>query len=275
MEYVERTIEEIERETGRKINVESEVALCYFLLKNAPYVKSIKDRFLRNLNRGEDILDGAGAALQGKERNYIFYLWDVNRYNMRSFKQGDDANQRKGELNVLMSRPKRKAFHYLHRNFDELEHGKSNITDFLWRTNVRQQKVNGHIYNGVDVLDDSLLGALLRFTVEHSGNRSIKDVKQGIRRNRLAFRNDIIVGDAGRVVDLVAFPKGKSDEVIGLVDLSGFGTEGNVGELIMDYYFQLKRVSPTIDPVFVFPHELVDENCPAFRSLMRRLDDVC
>ena len=62
--------------------------------------------------------------------------------------------------------------------------------------------------------------------------------------------------------------------MIGLVDLSGFGTEHQVEQLIFDYYFQLKRVSPHIDPVFVFPHELVDENCPAFRSLVARLEGI-
>ena len=272
-DYVARTIEEIEADTGKRINVESDVALCYFLLKNEPYVKAEKDRFLRALDRGEDILDGAGAALQGKERDYIFYLWDVTRYNMRSFRQGDDADQRKGELNVLMSRPKKKAFHYLHRGFEELEHGRSNITDFLWRTHARQEKAAAVAEGPLDVLDESLLGALLRFTTERTDSRGMQDVRQGLKR-RVAFRTDIQVGDASRVVDLIAFPRRKSDKVIGLVDLSGFGTEHQVEQLIFDYYFQLKRVSPHIDPVFVFPHELVDENCPAFRSLVARLEGI-
>ena len=64
------------------------------------------------LKRGDDVLDGAGAALQGKERDYIFYFWDVNRWNMNAFRQGDDEDKRKGELNVLMSRPKRRAYHF-------------------------------------------------------------------------------------------------------------------------------------------------------------------
>ena len=41
--------------------------------------------------------------------------------------------------------------------------------------------------------------------------------------------------------------------------------------MVLDYYFQLKRVSPNIDPVFIFPHELVDENGETFRSLMYKL----
>ena len=47
------------------------------------------------------------GALQGKERDYVFYFWDITRYNLSAFKQGDDADKRKGELNVLMSRPKK------------------------------------------------------------------------------------------------------------------------------------------------------------------------
>jgi len=82
------------------------------------------------------------------------------------------------------------------------------------------------------------------------------------------------VGEASRVVDLIAFPRRKSDRVIGLVDLSGFGAEHQVEQLIFDYYFQLKRVSPRIDPVFVFPHEMVDEHCPSFRSLVDRLEGI-
>ena len=272
-DYVATTIGEIEADTGKRINVETDVALCYFLLKNEPYVKMVKEKFLRALDRGEDILDGAGAALQGKERDYIFYLWDVTRYNLRSFRQGDDADQRKGELNVLMSRPKKKAFHYLHREFDSLEHGKSNITDFLWRTYARQARAAEVSDGPLDALDESLLGALLRFTVDGADNRSIADVRDAIRR-RLSFRRNIRVGDARREVDLVVFPRRRSDGVIGLVDLSGFGTEPGIEQAIVDYFFQLKRVSPGIDPVFVFPHELVDENCPAFRALVERLDGI-
>ena len=119
-----------------------------------------------------------------------------------------------------------------------------------------------------------MLAALLKFTVEQSGKRSIKETRQKIRSNRLDFRKDIVVGDAGRVVDLIAFSKGRTENVVGLVDLSGFGTEHNVGQMIMDYYFQLKRVSPGIDPVFIFPHELVDENGQSFRSLMHKIEHV-
>jgi len=274
MDFVARTIEEIEASTGKKINVETDVALCYFLLKNEPYVSYVKDRFLRKLDRGEDILDGAGAALQGKERDYIFYLWDVTRYNMRSFKQGDEADQRKGELNVLMSRPKKKAFHYLHRSFDQLEHGRTNITNYLWRANIRHERKISQPYNGRDTLSESLLGALLRFTVEQSGKRSTKEVRHRIRANKLDFREDIVVGDAGRVVDLIAFKKGKTQSVVGLVDLSGFGSEQDIGQMIVDYYFQLRRVSPGIDPVFIFPHELVDENGQTFRSLIQKLENM-
>ncbi|MEM7677311.1 MAG: AAA domain-containing protein, partial [Myxococcota bacterium] len=122
MAYVARVLRKIERDTGEQINPETDVALVYFLLKNEPYIKAVKGDLLRKLPRGSDVLDGAGAALQGKERKYIFYLWDVTRYNIGNFRQGDDETKRKGELNVLMSRPKRRAYHYLHRDFDKLKH---------------------------------------------------------------------------------------------------------------------------------------------------------
>ena len=274
MDYLVKTIKDIEKSTGKKINVETDVAICYFLLKNEPYVKFIKEKYLRQINRGEDILDGAGAALQGKERDYIFYLWDVTRYNMGAFKQGDDADKRKGELNVLMSRPKKKAYHFLHRNFDQLEHGRTNITNYLWRAHHRQDGSKNSNIIEHNTLDESLIGALLKFTLEKSSQRSNKEVRQNIQGEQIDFRQNIIVGDAGRVVDLIAFPYGETDNVVGLVDLSGFGSEQNVGQMVVDYYFQLKRVSPGIDPVFIFPHELVDENGQTFRSLMHKLEHM-
>lgn len=273
MEYLVKTIKGIEKSTGTKINVETDVAICYFLLKNEPYVKFIKEKYLRKLN-GEDILDGAGAALQGKERDYIFYLWDVTRYNMGAFKQGDDADKRKGELNVLMSRPKKKAYHYLHRNFDQLDHSRTNITSYLSRALHQQSKKDNTHEIQHNALNESLIGALLKFTLEKSTQRSNKEVRQNIQGEYIDFRKDIVVGDAGRVVDLIAFPHGETDSVIGLVDLSGFGSEQNVGQMVVDYYFQLKRVSPNIDPVFIFPHELVDENGQTFRSLMHKLEHL-
>lgn len=275
MEYVVKTVKEIEKATGRKINMETDVALCYFLLKNEPYVKAVKEKYLRELNRGEDVLDGAGAALQGKERDYIFYLWDVTRHNLGAFKQGDDADKRKGELNVLMSRPKKKAFHFLHRGFDQLEHGRANITSFLWRSWLRQEEGKAaRKQSGQGVIAASLLGSLLEFTLARSDKRAIKEVRQSVLDQSLDFRADIGVGDSGRQVDLIAFPKGKADTVVGLVDLSGFGNEPAVGRMVVDYYFQLKRVSPRIEPVFVFPHELLDENGQSFLRLTQKLEDM-
>jgi hypothetical protein len=193
---------------------------------------------------------------------------------MGAFKQGDDADKRKGELNVLMSRPKKKAFHFLHRNFDQLDHSRTNITNYLWRANSRREERANHPLQDRNALGDSLLGALLKFAVENSSKRSIKGVRQNMRDDHLDFRKDIVVGDAGRVVDLIAFAEGRADKALGLVDLSGFGSEQNVGQIIVDYFFQLKRVSPDIDPVFIFPHELVDENGQTFRSLIHRLENM-
>jgi len=272
MNYAFTTLRKIERQTGEVIDVETDVALCYFLLKNEPYVKLIKDTFLRKFNRGETILDGAGAALQGKERDYIFYFWDVSRYNMSAFKQGDDADKRKGELNVLLSRPKKKAFHFLNRNFDQLEHSRTNITRYLWQAYYRQQ--NRKRINLSDTADDalneSLLGSLLSFTLDKSSKRSVKEVRQSIQEGSIDFRKDIVVGDGERLVDLIGFRAGDAQQVVGLVDLSDFGCMQNVGQNIVDYFFQLKRAAPSIDPVFVFQHELINENGQTFRALQQK-----
>jgi hypothetical protein len=274
MDYVLKTVKQIEKSSGKKINMETDVALCYFLLKNEPYVKAIKDTYLRKLKRGEDVLDGAGAALQGKERDYIFYLWDITRYNLGAFKQGDDADKRKGELNVLMSRPKKKAFHFLHRNFEQLEHSRTNITNYLWGS-LKRQEDDGAVKNhNTSALQDSLLGALLRLTLGKSSQRSIRETRQNVEDELIDFRTEIRVGDTGRVVDLIAFPRGNASQVIGLVDLSGFGSEAEVGQKVVDYYFQLKRVSPRIEPVFIFPHEAIDENGQTFRSLLHKLESM-
>ena len=271
-DYVLKAIKNIERTTKKKINIETDVALCYFLLKNEPYMKFAKDKFLKKLNRGEDVLDGAGAALQGKERDYIFYFWDMTRYNMGAFKQGDDADKRKGELNVLMSRPKKKAFHFLHRNFDQLDHSRTQISSYLSRVLHRQEQKKKSPEKGENALNQSFLGSLLLFTLEKSSNRNVKEVREKIREQALDFRQNIVVGDAGRVVDLIAFPVGEADKVTGLVDLSGFGSEETVGQNVVDYFFQLKRAAPGIDPLFVFPHELINENGQTFHSLIHKLE---
>ena len=272
MDFVLKTVRRIEKSGGKTINMETDVALCYFLLKNEPYVKYVKQEYLRRLNRGDDVLDGAGAALQGKERDYIFYLWDVTRHNLGAFKQGDDAEKRKGELNVLMSRPKKMAFHFLHRSFDELDHGRSNITSYLWRARQRQEADRDAGASHAGALPTSLLGSLLRVALEKSPKRSIKEARQNIQAGLIDFRTDIPVGDTGRIVDLIAFPRGDARKVVGLVDLSGFGSDADAGRKVVDYYFQLKRVTPRIDPVFAFPQEVIDENSQTFRSLVQRLE---
>ena len=53
-----------------------------------------------------------------------------------------------------------------------------------------------------------------------------------------------------------------------------FGCEANVGRAVVDYYFQLKRVKPGIDPVFVMPQELIEENGQTFRLLMHKLEQL-
>jgi hypothetical protein len=276
LEYVTDSIRTIERKTGKTINVEKDVALCYFLMKNEVYVRSVKDAFLRKLKRGDEILDGAGAELQGKERDYIFYLWDVTRHNMGAFKQGDDPVRRKGELNVLLSRPKKKAFHYLHRDFDQLDQGRTNITRYLGQTYHRQEDADKvHPIAAADgSVQDSLLGGLLKFTLGQSDSRGLREVRLNLNDNGIELRENIVVGDPARAVDLVAFASNAMDRFVGLVDLSAFGCDENAGQDAVDYFFQVGRASPRIDPVFAFPHELIDEHGQSFRALVQRLEQI-
>ncbi|MBF0443711.1 MAG: DNA2/NAM7 family helicase, partial [Oligoflexales bacterium] len=284
LEFVARKIREIEKETGRKINMETDVALCYFLLKNEPYVKSVKGEFLRKLGRGEDVLDGAGAALQGKEREYIFYLWDVSRANMMSFRHGDDEDKRKGELNVLMSRPKIRAYHYLHQSFSTLDHKSATITDYLWKAYKAQSEKPGEAAAfeprrkrpGPEHMpwtrsSGELIDALVRGESKHLA----KDMKKR-DLSRLATQTSVIVGDPRYKVDLMIIPKNaeKSVPAIGIVDLCSFEANENAADEIVDYFFQLQRAVPPIDPVFLFIHELSDENAQVYGSIRQKIKDV-
>ena len=267
--WVSEKVKEIEKETGRRVNMESDVALVYFLLKNEPYIKSKKAVFLEKLGRGDDVLDGAGAALQGKERPYIFYLWDVNRGNLTAFRQGDDPDKRKGELNVLMSRPKSKAFHYLHKRFDELDHEKASITEFLWRAWRRQTEGE----QKKELLERTKApgpeyfpwrrssGELIRAVLEHELNKSAQSISGA------KIQTSVVVGDPRYKVDLVINSKKRQDASLGVVDLCGFDWHANCVEDVVDYYFQLCRAEPKLRPVFLFMHELADQRSRGFSRL--------
>jgi hypothetical protein len=272
LDYVADALHRIEKDTGKIINVETDVALCYFLLKNEPYVKYAVNDFLSKLNRGNHILHGAGAALQGKERDYIFYFWDITRYNLGAFAQGDEESKRRGELNVLMSRPRKKAFHFLHHDFPQLDHSRTNITGYLSRALNDQ----AHSTTGVTKQNElhTLPGRLLHIAVSRSNQRGMMDIKKKLSTGQLQFRETIVVGDEFKSVDLVAFSSDKLARVIGVVDLSGFHLTEDIGRDIVDYYFQLKRAQPQIHPVFMFSYEIVDENGYAFRSLISKLESI-
>jgi hypothetical protein len=271
--WVAAKIKDIEKETGRRINTETDVALVYFLLKNEPYIKARKQDWLQKLGRGRDVLDGAGAALQGKERPYIFYLWDMNRGNAMAFRQGDDPDKRKGELNVLMSRPKKKAFHYLHKRFDELDHEKASISDFLWRTWKRQEagekklefmerkKVPGPEYFPWRRSSGHLMKAVL----DHVLAKSSESIGRGYTQT------GVVVGDPRYKIDLVLGGGSNKSPSLGVVDLCGFDWHENCAEDIVDYYFQLTRAEPKVAPVFVFMHELADPRSRGFGRLHKLL----
>ena len=280
-EFMKHHILAIEKQTGKTINTERDVAICYFLLKNEPYIKDVKAEFLQKLGRGAEILDGAGAALQGKERDYIFYLWDINRGNMGAFRQGDDPDKRKGELNVLMSRPKKRAYHYLHKNFHQLDHKSASITDFLWTELNRSEQKGGRKLTprtqkpseafvpwrrSSGELMEAVLASVLG---QMDGSLSLKEGFQS--------QKSIVVGDPRHKVDLVLSPKKiNSPDVqnIGLVDLADFGGHQGCAQDVMDYYFQCIRAKPNIRPYFVFIHELATARARSFKLIERALNDL-
>lgn len=280
--WVADTIKKIEKETGRPINMETDVALCYFLLKNEPYIKEVKSEWLRRLDRGTDVLDGAGAALQGKEREYIFFLWDINRGNMMAFRQGDMEDKRKGELNVLMSRPKRRAYHYLHRSFDHLDHRSASITDYLWTAYQNQSKKAERISRPPRATrpprqpmawtrsSAQVMEALLAETLKRYGTSTTRDA------SRYKVQPSVVVGDPKHRIDMMLVPKdnkGGTAASVAIIDLAGFAAHEHTAQDIVDYYFQLKRANPPIQPIFAFMNDLVDERGTAVQQLVQEIAD--
>jgi hypothetical protein len=275
LDWVAQKIKDIEK-SGTRINVETDVALVYFLLKNEPYIKSKKSEWLARVDRGSDVLDGAGAALQGKERPYIFYLWDMSRSNMMAFRQGDDPDKRKGELNVLMSRPKKRAYHYLHKNFDELDHEKASISDFLWKAWKRQEEGE----KKQEFIERKKPPGPEYFPWRRSSGHLMKAIlDQVLSRNaeslgRTITQTGVVVGDPRFKMDLVLGRKGSKDPSIGIVDLCGFDWHESCADDIVDYYFQLTRAEPKVRPVFLFIHELADRRSRGFVRLHHMLSGI-
>ena len=266
--FVEKTIKQIEREEGIKINVEKNVALCYFLLKNEPYIKAKKSEMLRRLNRGEDILDGAGAALQGKERDYIFYLWDINRSNMMAFRQGDEEDKRKGELNVLMSRPKKRAYHYLHKGFDNLKHSSATISDYLWKAYCQQQQVKER---KTFVLRSQNPTPGFSPWRRYSGQLIEKVLAENIKKKDVKVHYSVNIGDPAYCIDLLLESAKHS---IGIIDISRFMEESKPAESMIDYYFQIKRATPAIIPWFTFIRDIASYSDRELRVLAKMIEKM-
>lgn len=278
-DYIASTIKKIEKELGRPINVETEVAICYFLLKNEPYIKEKKPQFLQKLNRGKDVLDGAGAALQGKERNFIFYLWDINRGNMRAFRMGDEPDKRRGELNVLMSRPKMRAYHYLHTSFDTLKQDSATIVDYLWNVYQNQQTRQATTEYEPRIRRPGVehfpwkrsSGELMRAMLSQVLRKKYRDKFQELLDQAQV---SVVVGNPKRKVDLMLLSKKPWHPSIAIVDLATFENDRHGALAIADYYFQLKRATPALEPVFVFLHELADERSESFVLLIRKMEEL-
>ena len=268
LQFVEDTIKKIEAEEKIKINTEKDVALCYFLLKNEPYIKAKKGEFLRRLNRGDDILDGAGAALQGKERDYIFYLWDINRSNMMAFRQGDEEDKRKGELNVLMSRPKKRAYHYLHKGFSGLKHSSATISDYLWNAYRQRQQVKER-----KAFVPRAQNPKPGFTPwrRYSGQLIEKILAENIKHPDLKVHYSVNIGDPAYCIDLVLET---GEHSIGIIDISRFVEESRPAESMIAYYFQIKRATPSITPWFTFIRDIASYSDSELRTLAKAIERI-
>ena len=263
--FVAEKIKEIEKEEKRKINVENDVALCYFLLKNEPYIKAEKGKWLLKLNRGNDVLDGAGASLQGKERDYIFYLWDISKSNMLAFRQGDEDDKRKGELNVLMSRPKKRAYHYLHKEFANLNHKRAIICDYLWKIYQQQLKKSEKRAFSPRLNNPKPNFAPWR---RYSGQLLEQILQENLQRKKLENHYSVNIGDPNFCIDLVLETKEMN---IGIVDLARFMEEEDPAQSIVDYFFQITRAKPQIVPYFTFVSDVACNESKELQNLQKLL----
>ncbi len=275
-DFVGDSILSIEKETGEPVQLETDVALCYFLLKNEVYFKEMKTKFLQKMKRGRDILDGAGAALQGKERKYVFYFWDINKTNIAFFRQGDDPDKRRGELNVLMSRPKVRAYHFLHHGFDELKHNHTTITDYLWRSYLDQKENKkpeawqprtlrpDKSYRPWQRASGPTILAILSEVLQQRG--------AAVKLSEMQTQMSVKVGDPRQKVDLVLWPSTSEQLPLALIDLSSFESSEDPARSIIDYFFQLKRAVPGMEPIFFFMHEITDDRFETYLAIEAALE---
>jgi hypothetical protein len=296
-DWIEESILEFEKETGRKIKLETDVAICYFLLKNEEYVKERKAKFLRSIKRGDDVLDGAGAALQGKERDLIFFLWDITRPNLQAFMQGDDPSKRKGELNVLMSRPRLRAYHYLHKDFATLDHSRSSITHYLWSTFKRdeqaeQRRRREQKQQSSDGIWESALpewsvrsnrptpttmpwrrtdGQLIYELLRHVC--AAKALGPALAKYAPQF--GVVIGRPEFRVDLILNPPKGHDYLprIAFVELSAFESKSRAADLV-GFASLLGRASPAVEPVFLHIHELFRFDSVILKRLSKLMIDA-
>ena len=248
------------------------------------------------MKRGDDLLDGAGAALQGKERDLIFFLWDITRPNLQAFMQGDDPSKRKGELNVLMSRPRLRAYHYLHKDFATLDHSRSSITHYLWSTFKRDEQAEQSLRReqrqtsseGVwdsalpewsiranrptpatmpwRRTDGQLIYELLRHVCAHQA--------AGTSLSKYVPQFGVVIGRPEFRVDLILNPRKGHEHLprIAFVELSAFETKSRAADLV-GFASLLGRASPAVEPIFLHIHELFRLDSAILKRLAKLMID--
>ena len=79
------------------------------------------------------------------------------------------------------------------------------------------------------------------------------------------------MGDPSKKVDIVleSFEPGKAS--LGVVNLHQFVYRQDAAYELIDYYFQLRRAKPSMQPVFALPEELFEHSDEVLRHLADRI----
>jgi hypothetical protein len=184
-----------------------------------------------------------------------------------------------------MSRPKKRAYHFLHKSFSDLDHSRSSISDFLWKAYAQQgaksektalqprMQKPGPNFIPWRRSSGQLIAAMIDGVINYQGRVS----KEMSMPAKIDSQYSVTVGDPKHCVDLMMVSddsrKGNCKSVA-VIDLCGFEPDENCASNVIDYYFQLQRATPAIQPVFMFVHELADQKSRSYQRFLRSLVEL-
>ena len=180
-----------------------------------------------------------------------------------------------------MSRPKKRAFHYLHKSFDLLAHDQASVSDYLWKhlQNQANQEQKESLKKRVDEPGSSHpvnrgSGQLILAFITHLCQMSEDEESHKIIKKRFRSAFSIEIGNPEYKTDLCLVPKKEAsgNSALAVKDLSDFNLSPNVGEQVCDYFFQLKRANPKVTPVLCFLHDLIEQDGATMNSILSWFD---